>query len=863
MTPEKYQRLSDLFARGSELDDDQRRTLLQSLPQDDVELRDELARLFHLDDSNGLAAADELAAVAGDDGNHHAGDAASQLCPNIPGYVIGDLLGEGGMGQVWRAHHRSTHRDVALKLMHGLRLTSSQNRARFEREVELMARLAHPNVARVFDSGFAEGYAFYTLELIDGQPLDTYIRHDNPNELTRIELMLQVCRGVQHAHQRGVIHRDLKPSNVLVTTQGRPVVVDFGLAKCIGDVDDGDRRLTRGVVIGTPEYMSPEQAAGGSTLIDTRSDVYSLGVILYWLLTDRLPHGMDDGQSRIGLLARVATEDITSPRRLAPHLDRGLIAVLYQSLARDPNDRYSSVGELADDLQRHLQGEPVAAASAGFGYVLKRRLLKHRKQAVLGLLALAAVVSAITAFVAISHRHARVAMALAKRAEESQRVARAAERDALRSAYVQQLALAANETENFQFARAVSLLDSCPAEQRGWEWQLLRNLATPRDRSLFKIGPIADSVRPLAFSPDGSLLALGTSRGTLESVPEPVLWVCDTTTGAVKSRMIGHRDGIFAIAFTPDGRQLLTGARDRTLRRWDVETGELLETVEGPIPGLFGPVEVIGFSICFRPDGQQVAFAAYPQGLYMADIDGEISWREILRRATHVRYGTGEDDSLTFSPDGKRLAWSTRLWQGNVGHLFVVDTATKHVLEHVELPSGEPCYSVDFDPLGKTLLTADLRSSATVYASDLSAVQGRFRVDSGAVHQACYTRDGSAVVTLSMRGAVTLWDNLTRRVDSVIRPQIDASSGGMRLSPDRSRLAVAAGAPTFVRLWDMTQVRHDDRLLVRHAPKARDVAVTPNGKLIATCGDDRLVHVYRWPERELLWTHTCEQGAAT
>ncbi len=474
MTPESYQRLAELFGRVSQMSEPQQARFLEEFDEPDGELRDELRRLLAQDGSDGLAAPDELATSA-----TKAGPDDAAACPEIVGYQIIRLLGEGGMGQVWCAVQRSTNREVALKLIHGIRFTSGQNRARFEREVELSSQLSHPNIARVYDSGFAEDHAYLAMELVRGKPLDEYVESRQPGEFERLQLMLEVCRAVQHAHQRGVIHRDLKPTNILVTDDGRPVLVDFGLAKSLlGENDDEPNSLTRGVLIGTPAYMSPEQAAGHSQQVDTRSDVYSLGVVLYWLLTHRLPHDASDSTATV--LRRVAEQEIVPPLEVRPDLDRGLAAVMGKALERDPDQRDGTAGELGDELQRHLDGDPVLAKTAGWRYIWRRQVRKHRKAVVTALLMFTVLTGAIASFVAMANQHARVSLDLAERADRARHDALRAEWAARRMAYVHQLELANSEASRFRFRSASALLDECPPEFRGWEWSMLRYRVAPR-----------------------------------------------------------------------------------------------------------------------------------------------------------------------------------------------------------------------------------------------------------------------------------------------------------------------------------------------------------------------------------------------
>ncbi len=847
MTPESYERLSDLFARGSGLSAGEQQAFLDEASQSDPDLRAELERLFQLDDHRGLAAPDETRAAT------KKTEPSRGQCPEVAGYRIHQLLGEGGMGQVWLATQQGTQREVAIKLIHGVRFTSIQNRVRFEREIELTARLGHPNIASVFDSGFSEGYAYYAMELVDGQPLDDYVRLQKPDELARLKLMHVVCRAVQHAHQRGVIHRDLKPSNVLVTKEGIPVVVDFGLAKSVATDSDSERPLTCGLLIGTPEYMSPEQAAGGIQQVDTRSDVYSLGVMLYWLLTDRLPHDVQG--DRLSMVRRVATGEIVPPRRAIPQIDRGLAAILEKALAFDPNERYDGAGELADDLQRHLDGEPVHVSTAGWWYVVRRRLRKYRKLVTVAALILSVVIGCIAAFVAITKQHARIALELAERADESNREAHRAERTALRMAYIHQLALASNEAMAFQFSRARSLLDGCPVDQRGWEWHYLRRQAATTDRSYATIGPFEHPIRTMTFSRDGTKLAVATNISTTRVTPDATITICDATTGATLSKLKGHADGITAMAFTPDGQHLLSGSRDRTLCRWNVQSGELLETVSGPLSLDIESAPIVLFAIRFSPDGSQVAFAGHPLGLFLADTPADGTWQSILKAAHHVVRCAGEDDALAFSPDGQQLAWSTRIWQGNAGHIYVIRRSPPEVVAHVERPQGEPLYHVDYDLSGKRLVTGDLRETATIYSSDLSQVLGKFRSQDGAVRRAFFSANGNGVLGLLGYGRLARWNHLTHQLEGIWQAAEEFPSWDMALSADREKVAISSGIPTFVRLWDLGKLSQERDVLATHAPKARDIAISADGKWMATCGDDGRVEVRSWPDRQLRYAY--------
>ncbi len=298
--------------------------------------------------------------------------------PDIEGYKIIEPLGKGGMGIVWRAEQLSTQRQVALKLMVSHRIGSAESQARFQREVELTARLDHPNIARIYDSGLHRGMYYYAMELIDGVSLDQYVKSKSLSKTQILALMQKVCQAVLFAHLRAVIHRDLKPSNIIVSPDGQPHVLDFGLAKALLEEDEALTISVEGQIAGTPAYMSPEQAAGHHSQTDTRTDVFSLGVILYELLTGQSPYDLSG--STFDVLHQITEGKIQPPRELNKSIDRELEAILLKALAQEPDSRYASAGALAKDISNYLDEEPLDARVPTTLYFLRKKALKYKKQ---------------------------------------------------------------------------------------------------------------------------------------------------------------------------------------------------------------------------------------------------------------------------------------------------------------------------------------------------------------------------------------------------------------------------------------------------------------------------------------------------
>ena len=398
MTSRRHQRLTAVFLRASELPEEERRAYLEQACGDDADLRARVERMLQAEEHPPeILEPGAVGCVV---------DLEDEALPERIGpYRIEEKLGEGGMGVVFRAEQeRPVRRQVALKLIK-LGLETKQVLARFETERQALARMNHPAIAHVHDAGMTEqGRPYFAMEYVDGRPITDYCDARRLGVDERLELLMQVAEGVQHAHQKGIIHRDIKTSNVLVTeVDGKPLpkIIDFGIAKATEQLAGDRTSLTQaGQVFGTPASMSPEQLASDAQDVDTRTDVYALGVLLYELLVGRLPFESNDGEGLDELKRMIREDEPPSPATRAATLgdEAALVAaarhehpvslrrrlrgeldwITMRALAKERERRYATPAELAADLARHLRDEPVLAGPPSRLYRARKFVRKHR-----------------------------------------------------------------------------------------------------------------------------------------------------------------------------------------------------------------------------------------------------------------------------------------------------------------------------------------------------------------------------------------------------------------------------------------------------------------------------------------------------
>jgi eukaryotic-like serine/threonine-protein kinase len=692
-------------------------------------------------------------------------------------YELISEIARGGMGVVYRARQVSLNRPVALKMILAGNLAGSDDVKRFHIEAEAAANLDHPGIVPIYEIGEHDGQHFFSMGFVEGTGLAAKVSDGPLPPREAAELTKQVAEAMHYAHDKGVIHRDLKPGNVLLDSQGRPKVTDFGLAKKL----QGDSGLTQtGQVMGTPSYMPPEQAEGKE--VGPLADVYSLGALLYCLLTGRPPF---QASSPMDTLMQVLEREPVPPRQLNPSAPRDLETICLKCLAKEPGKRYASAEALAKDLNRYLSGEPILARPVGVG----ERAAKwaRRRPLIAGLMGLVAVVTALgiggvlwqwraavlaLAFAEQETGRAKAQTNLAKERLEDAVKARAEENKqkllAKQHLYDVRMNQAQRSWDDFNGPMLRRILDEqLPENQggidrRGFEWnywqrKLASGQATLR-RHLVGRGS-------LAISPEGSRLAASDGMTI-------TLW--DTASGQETFSLAGHGGSVNCVAFSPDGARLASASDDTTIRLWDVATGRLTGTLKGHTKGVV--------YLKFSPDGSRLASTGMEMKVRVWDVATGL---ETCTRLTEV------STSAAFSPDGSRIVF--------------------------------PCND----------------RTVTVWNTANGQERLRLKGHRAPVWLVVFSPDGARIASGDQDGTIKVWDSATGLETTTIKGHTGLA-GSLEFSPDHSQLALSNSGPDQpgdVKVWDANTGR-EKFVLKGHPWAVHCVAFLPDGSRLVSIGGD-------------------------
>jgi WD40 repeat protein/serine/threonine protein kinase len=745
-----------------------------------------------------------------------------QAGDTIGRYKLRRKIGEGGCGVVYMAEQEEpVRRKVALKIIK-LGMDTKQVVARFEAERQALALMDHANIAKVLDAGATEtGRPYFVMELVGGIKITDHCDQNHLTTRQRLDLFVQVCRAIQHAHQKGVIHRDIKPSNVLVATQdGVPVpkVIDFGIAKATqGRLIDQTVFTAFEQFLGTPAYMSPEQAQLGSLDVDTRSDIYSLGVLLYELLTGKTPFdskellasGLDAMRRTIQekepptpstrLKKEIVGDDVrrldskseeemrVSSRRLLQkkeliRLLRGdLDWIVMKCLEKDRARRYDTANGLARDIERHLNNEPVVARPPSRLYIFQKLVRRNK------LILAAAAIIILVLFLGVAgifsqwHRaeqHASLERGERQRAERASKKALAT--------LVQMEAIEIRRAEEYYDAGdrhnmlpyLALVLRQNPSNRIAAE----RVFSTLSHRSWARLAcpPLLHSNRVTSamFSRDG--------RWVVTSAADSSASVWDANTGQRVCGPLMHEAEINTAEFSPDGRLVVTASDDRTARVWDARTGR---PVTDPIPHP-ERVELARFS----PDNQ----------IFVTLCDDGVArlWdaRSGESMVKPLRHGDGPPSYVffrecDFSPDGTLLATAAseqgivRVWSCRTGEIA-------YRLQH----GGSKISCVRFSPDGRHLATASQNSTAMLWNLATNPPQAVSLSHRGPIENIEFSPEGRRVVTASRDKTAQVWDATSGEPIGPPLHHGDYVQSAL-FSPEGLRVVTASQDHT-VRVWD-------------------------------------------------------------